>query len=66
MRRTPGEHAPNAKNRSSKQLVGLTKVKPFYKSLSNDALAEYKTKGAQQERERRAKKRAKKNPEQTV
>ena len=66
MRRILGDHAPNAKNRSSKQLVGLTKVKPFYKSLSNAALAEYRTNGAQQERERRAKKRAKKSPEQTV
>jgi len=40
MRRLPGSHAPNIKNRSSKQLGWLCGPghKPVYRSLSNAAL----------------------------
>ena len=61
MVRTPGEHAPNAKNRSSKHLIPLTGYKPAMKSLSNAALSEMNCKVAQQEKQRRAKKRDKKD-----
>lgn len=42
MTRTPGEHVPNIKNRSSKQLICLTKHKPIVRSLSNEALMKIK------------------------
>lgn len=61
MRRLPGSHPANIKNRSSKQLGWLCGVKPFYKTLSNEALAEFKTDGAAHERRRRDKKNAKKD-----
>lgn len=40
MRRLPGSHAPNIKNRSSKQLSKLTKIRPFWRSMSNTVLLE--------------------------
>lgn len=61
MVRTPGEHAPNSKNRSSKHLIPLTGYKPAIKSLSNAALSEMNCKVAQQEKQRRAKKHEKKD-----
>ena len=60
MIRTPGSHAPNIKNRSSKQLICLTKCKSIYRSMSNTALAECKDPGARKEENRRAKKNSKK------
>jgi len=54
MRRLPGEHAPNAKNRSSKHLTWLTKVRPLVRSLSNEALANTNCDGAANEIARRA------------
>lgn len=61
MVRTPGSHAPNIKNRSSKHLIPLTKRKTIYRSMSNAALAECKDFNARQEENRRAKRREKKN-----
>lgn len=74
MRRLPGSHPANIKNRSSKQLSWLCGPghKPVYRSMSAarlqeliDSQAEYKTKGqsywlARKELDRRTKKRAKK------
>lgn len=73
MVRIPGSHAPNIKNRSSKHLIPLTKVKPIYRSMSNAALEEMakgdgKNKGnydAQQELNRRHRKHDKKADLQT-
>ena len=60
MRRIPGDHAPNAKNRSSKQLVGLTKHKSIYRCVSNAQLNEMVGTAADAEKRRRAKRREKK------
>lgn len=67
MVRIPGSHAPNVKNRSSKHLIPLTKVRPIYRSLSNAALEEmakgdgkHKNYDAEKELNRRRKKRDKK------
>lgn len=38
MVRIPGEHAPNVKNRSSKHLIPLTKIKPIERCISYDKL----------------------------
>lgn len=38
MRRTPDNHAPNCKNRSSKHLIPLTKMKSVYRSMSGEML----------------------------
>lgn len=40
MVRIPGSHVPNIKNRSSKHLIPLTKVKPAVRSMSNAMLEE--------------------------
>lgn len=40
MVRIPGSHSANIKNRSSKHLILLTKVKPVIRSMSNAALEE--------------------------
>ena len=72
MVRIPGSHAPNIRNRSSKQNIMLTKIKPAVRSMSNAALEEMargkdekvRSNGsyeAQRELNRRAKKRDKKN-----
>lgn len=62
MTRAPGSHPPNIKNRSSKHLIKLTKVKSIFRSMSNAALAEYSHfSDAKREIERRKKKNAKKN-----
>ena len=61
MVRTPGGHAPNIKNRSSKHLIPLTKQKSIYRSMSNAALTECKDSAARKEEARRAKKHEKKN-----
>lgn len=67
MRRIPGSHEPNAKNRSSKHLNGLTGVKSAYRSMNTAALKElakrdgkYRDYIAERELARRDKKRAKK------
>lgn len=60
MIRLPGSHMPNIKNRSSKHLGWLTKMKPAVRSLSNAALNELTTAAANKEKARRQKKRAKK------
>ena len=60
MRRIPGSHEPNTKNRSSKQLVPLTKYRPAIRSMSNEALTAMNSKEALKERTRRAKKAEKK------
>lgn len=61
MVRIPGEHPPNIKNRSSKQHILLTKIKPAVKSMSNEMLNKYNTPDAVKERKRREKKHQKKN-----
>ena len=38
MIRTPGSHAPNIKNRSSKNLIPLTKIRPIVRCVSNAQL----------------------------
>ena len=65
MRRVPGSHEPNNKNRSSKHLVPLTKIKPVFKSMSNAALAEFACEGAKKERARRNKKNGVKTTKET-
>lgn len=73
MVRIPGSHAPAIKNRSSKHLIPLTKMRPIYRCLSNAALekmakSDGKNKGdynAQKELNRRQKKRDKKAGLQT-
>lgn len=60
MRRLPGSHEPNNKNRSSKHLNWLTKQKSPYRSMSNEALAALNNTEALAERTRRAKKNEKK------
>lgn len=66
MIRVPGSHAPNIKNRSSKHLGWLTKMKPAVRSLSNAALNELNTTAANQEKKRRQAKRAKKEAKKTA
>ncbi len=60
MIRIPGSHAPNIKNRSSKHLIKLTKMKSALRSMSNEALAAMKDPEARKEENRRAKKSTKK------
>ena len=61
MTRTPGEHAPNIKNRSSKHLICLTKVKPVVRSWSNEKLYQLSWSSAvKKELDRRSRKAAKK------
>ena len=60
MVRIPGSHAPNIKNRSSKQNICLTKVKPAVRSMSNAALAALAGKDVADEIRRRNKKHSKK------
>ena len=45
MRRIPGSHVPNIKNRSSKQLIWFTKMRPIERSMSNDCLKDLSKKG---------------------
>ena len=45
MRRMPGTHVPNIKNRSSKQLIWFTKIKPVERSMSNEQLKDLSKKG---------------------
>ncbi len=59
MRRLPGSHPANIRNRSSKHLGWLCGITPVMKTLSNDALAEFDCKDALRERQRRSKKAAK-------
>ena len=58
MRRLPGSHEPNNKNRSSKHLGWLTKIKPAIKSLSNEALCAINGTDVQKELARRRSKKA--------
>ena len=64
MVRVPGEHAPNVKNRSSKHLICLTKIRPIVRSMSNEALNALSSSEARAELNRRAKKRAKREGKQ--
>ena len=64
MVRVPGEHAPNVKNRSSKHLICLTKVRPIVRSMSNEALKAWFSSEARTELNRREKKRAKREGKQ--
>lgn len=59
MRRLPGSHPANIKNRSSKHLGCLTGHKPAVRSMSNAALSEYNTDEARAEIRRRNKKHEK-------
>ena len=61
MRRLPGTHVPNIKNRSSKHLSWLTGFKPAVRSMSNAMLNEMSGKDAANERRRRLKKQEKKD-----
>jgi hypothetical protein len=58
MRRLPGSHIPNIKNRSSKHLSWLTKIKPIVRSASNEQLQQWNNNNPDVTREiqRRAKK----------
>ena len=63
MRRLPGSHVPNIKNRSSKQNTWLTKLRPIMRCVSNEQLNAWSNKnvvGAHAEITRRQTKRAKK------
>lgn len=59
MRRLPGSHPANIKNRSSKHLGCLTGHKPAVRSMSNSALSEFNTTEARNEVRRRNKKHEK-------
>ena len=62
MTQIPGQHVPPIKNRSSKHLIKLTKVKPAVKSMSTARVAELAKAGdrdAMRENTRRNKKMAK-------
>ena len=64
MRRIPGTHVPNIKNRSSKQLIWFTKIKPVERSMSNEQLKDLSKKGyklADKELTRRSNKMEKAN-----
>ena len=64
MRRIPGTHVPNIKNRSSKQLIWFTKIKPVERSMSNEQLKDLSKKGyklADKELNRRSNKMKKDN-----
>jgi hypothetical protein len=57
MQRLPGSHPPNIKNRSSKHLAWLTKMKPAIRSVSNEQLQQWSNNpDAIKEIQRRAKK----------
>lgn len=63
MRRVPGSHAANIKNRSSKQLSVFTGFRPIVRCVNNETLqrwANNSARGASAEVKRRAEKRAKK------
>lgn len=45
MRRLPGKYTPNAKNRSSKDIVWLTKIKPIYRSMNGSFLKKLASNG---------------------
>jgi hypothetical protein len=63
MRRLPGSHEPNNKNRSSKHLHWLTKIRPIVRCVSNEQLNKWAGKNSlniNAEIERRKKRRAKK------
>ena len=45
MRRMPGRHVPNIKNRSSKHLIWATKIRPAERSMSNEQLKDLSKKG---------------------
>ena len=63
MRRLPGSHEPNNKNRSSKQYTWLTKLKPIVRCVNNTILTEWsntKVEGAYTELKRRQAKHDKK------
>lgn len=60
MRRLPGSHEPNNKNRSSKQLAWLTKITPIWRCMNNAELSKTPGAGAKKEIERRKKKNEKK------
>lgn len=62
MVRLPGSHEPNNKNRSSKHLGWLTKIRPIVRCLSNEALRSFANNGnreATKELNRRDNKRQK-------
>lgn len=62
MTQIPGQHSPTIKNRSSKQLICLTKVKPIERSVSYETLKGWAANGnreASKELARRNKKHAK-------
>jgi len=61
MRRLPGSHEPNNKNRSSKHLGWLAKMKPAIRSLSTESLNAMVGKDVQKELARRRDKKAKKD-----
>ena len=64
MRRMPGTHVPNIKNRSSKHLSLFTKIKPVERSMSNEQLKDLSKKGykpADKELTRRSNKMKKAN-----
>ena len=65
MRRTPGSHEPNNKNRSSKHLSCMTGYRPIIRTLSNAALAEMQGAEAKREIERRKRKNEKKGSKGT-
>jgi hypothetical protein len=63
MRRLPGSHVPNVRNRSSKQNIWLTKLRPIMRCVSNEQLNDWSNRnvvGAHAEIKRRQEKRAKK------
>lgn len=62
MRRLPGGHEPNNKNRSSKQYTWLTKLRPIVRCVNNTILTEWSNiniEGAHAELKRRQAKHAK-------
>lgn len=63
MIRVPGEHAPNVKNRSSKQYICMTKIRPIVRCVNNDTLTKWSNSGCREayaELQRRKTKKEKK------
>ena len=64
MTRVPGEHAANVKNRSSKQYICMTKIRPIVRCVNNETLTKWSNGGCREayaELQRRKTKREKKS-----
>ena len=65
MIRVPGEHAPNVKNRSSKQYICMTKIKPIVRCVNNETLTKWANGGLAEARAELARRKAKREKKDT-